>query len=171
MAIAFSFSSCKKKEEQPTVKKETMASGPTIDTPAGAPAHGTPGQKPEIQIVVPAEVKETWAAVTFIVEDKKENKKQDITVNIGDEFKIPGSGLTVKTGPFLPDFKMSAQTITSASNNPVNPSVGVEIYDNGEKVFPPSGKWGWLYMNFPTIHSFQHERYSLTLKEGLKKRK
>jgi hypothetical protein len=38
---------------------------------------------------------------------------------------------------------------------------------NGNKIFPPSGEWGWLYAKFPTIHSFQHDRFSLSLKAGL----
>jgi hypothetical protein len=168
-AMVFSVPACQKKEEQPA-PKASMPAGPIIDTPATAPAHGTIDRKTEFQVVVPAEVKKTWSAITFIIEDKKENSRKEVTVTIGDEFKIPDSELTVRTGPFLPHFKMSAQTITSASNNPVNPSIGVAIYKNGEKMFPPAGKWGWLYMNFPTIHSFQHERYGLILKEGIKKK-
>ena len=168
-AVLFSFAACKKKEEQ-SVSQNTVPKGPIIETPATAPGHGgAMSQKPEFEIVVPPEVKEQWSAVRFIVEDKKENKKQEFTVKIGEEFKIPDSRLTVKVGPFLPDFKMSAQTITSASNDPNNPSVGVMIYEDGKKIFPSPRKWGWLYMNFPTIHSFQHERFGLILKEGIKK--
>lgn len=165
--ILFSFSACKKKEE--STSKSPMPKGPIIDTPDVSPGHGTRGPKTEFQVVVPSDVKEGWSSVVFIINDKKENIKREIKVNIGDEFKIPGSDLTVKTGPFLPDFKMSGQIITSASNKPNNPSAGVAIFKDGEKVFPSSGKWGWLYINFPTIHSFQHERFELTLKEGIKK--
>ncbi len=168
ITVIFSFMTCKQKEEQPA-PKSSMPPGPIIDTPATSPGHGVIGQKAELRVIVPPDVKELWSGVMFIVEDKKENKKQEITVNIGEEFKIPDSKLTVKVGHFLPDFKMNAQTITSASNNPRNPSAGVEIFENGKKIFPPSGKWGWLYKHFPTIHSFQHKRYGLILKEGIKK--
>jgi hypothetical protein len=175
LALLFSFGACQKKEEEPEVKSQPPT-GPIIDAGVpglgeGGPAvqgHGT-GLKTEFSVVVPQEVQDYWGSAVFIIEDKQENSKDELTVKIGDEFKIPGSGLVVKTGPFLPDFKMSAETITSTSNNPNNPAIGVEIYENGVKVFPASGKWGWLYVNFPTIHSFEHSRYALALKEGVKK--
>ena len=174
LALIFSFGACQKKEEKPEVQSPAL-SGPIIDATMpgqGTGGPGTPGhniKKTEFSVVVPQEVKDTWTSVVFIIEDKQEGKQDEITVKVGDEFDIAGSGLVVKTGPFLPEFKMSADTITSTSNNPGNPAIGIEIYENGVKVFPASGKWGWLYVNFPTIHSFEHNRYGLVLKEGIKK--
>ena len=166
--LVFSLFACEKKEEQ-TVSKSPMPKGPIIDTLASAPGHGTTVQKTDFQVVVPPEVKEQWAQVIIIVDDKKENKKQEYTLNIGDELKIPDSRLTVKIGPFLPNFKMSGTVITSSSNDPINPSLGIQVSEDGKRIFPASGKWGWLYSKFPTIHSFQHERYGLMFKEGVKK--
>ena len=172
ITLLFSFGACQKKEEKPEVKSQAPT-GPIIDASIpgqgkGGPEHGS-GPKTEFNVVTPQEVKDYWGSAVFIIEDKQENSKDELTVKIGNEFKISGSGLVVKTGPFLPDFKMSAETITSSSNNPNNPAIGVEIYENGVKVFPASGKWGWLYVNFPTIHSFEHSRYALALKEGVRK--
>ena len=179
LALLFSFGACQKKEEKVEAKSQAP-SGPIIDStipghgngnggPAGSEMPGHSAKKTEFSVVVPQEVKESWASVVFIVEDKQEGKKNEVTVDIGGEFKIADSGLVVKAGSFLPNFKMSAETITSTSNSPDNPAIGVEIYENGVKVFPATGKWGWLYVNFPTIHSFEHSRYSLVLKEGIKK--
>lgn len=177
LALIFSFGACQKKDET-TEPKSQAPSGPIIDTSipghgeGGAGAPGTPGhggKKTEFSVVVPDDVKASWTSVVFVIEDKQEGKQDEITVDVGGEFKIAGSGLVVKTGSFLPDFKMGAETITSTSNNPDNPAIGVEIYENGAKVFPATGKWGWLYVNFPTIHSFEHSRYGLVLKEGIKK--
>lgn len=173
ISVVFAFASCKKKGEQTTTPTETKSparQGPIIDTPpATAPGHGSPAAKTQFQIVIPPEVKEQWGAVTIVVEDRQENKTQEFVVNIGDEFKIPDSKLTVKVGPFLPDFKMNAETITSASNEPNNPAVGITVMEDGNKIFPSTGDIGWLYSKFPTIHSFQHERFSLSLKAGTKK--
>ncbi|NOZ69571.1 MAG: DUF2155 domain-containing protein [Deferribacteres bacterium] len=167
-AVVFSFGACKEKEEPAPRKTESPAYG--MKAPASMPVHGSMDKKTEMQVIVPPEVKGRWTEVKFSVEDKKENTSQEFTVAIGDEFKIPGSDLTIKTGPFLPDFKMSGQIITSASNDPKNPAIGVAIYERDKKIFPQSGrKWGWLYINFPTIHSFQHERYALTFVEAIKK--
>jgi hypothetical protein len=160
--------SCQKEEEK-TAAKSHVQQGPIIDVPAPAPGHGTPTKRPKFKVVVPPEVKEKWANVTITIDDKKANKQTDYVVALGDELKIPDSNLTVKVGPFLPDFKMSGEVITSSSNEPNNPAVGIVVFDNGKKVFPPSGEVGWLYSKFPTIHSFQHDRFSLVLKSGSKK--
>ncbi len=166
--VLFSFGACRKKEAPEP--QNTVSQAPDIEAPTSAPVHGAMDNKTEMQVIVPPEVKELWTDVKFSVEDKKQDSKQEFTVAIGDEFKIPDSELTVRTGPFLPDFKMSGQIITSASNDPKNPAIGVAIYEKGKKIFPQSGKkWGWLYINFPTIHSFQHERYALTFIEAIKK--
>jgi hypothetical protein len=170
LSIIFTTSliSCQKEEEK-TVAKSPVQQGPIIDAPAPAPGHGAPSERPQFKVVVPPEVKEKWANVTITVDDKKENKQTDYVVELGSELKIPDSNLTVKVGPFLPDFKMSGEVITSSSNEPNNPAVGIVVFDNGQKVFPPSGEVGWLYSKFPTIHSFQHDRFSLVLKSGSEK--
>jgi len=169
LTLALYISSCKSKQETPEPQTQPKTKKvPIIDTSASQDT--TQIKKPAMMVVVPEEVKNTWTAVTIVVEDRKENKKTEFNVKLGDEFTIPDSNLTVKVGPFLPDFKMSGNVITSASNEPNNPSVGVQIFQDGKKVFPPSGEWGWLYAKFPTIHTFQHERFGLTLKAGTKKK-
>ncbi len=171
--MIFSLWACQKQEEPPAAKKSPMPQGPIIDQSADPQGHGVTGtaKKTEFQVVTPPDVKEHWSQVVIIVEDKKENKKEEFTVSIGDDLKIPDSDLTVRVGPFLPNFKMSGTVITSSSNETVNPSVGVAVMKDGEKLFPKTGEWGWLYAKFPTIHSFQHERFSLVLKEGVEKAK
>lgn len=164
--ILFSFGACKKKEEP--ISQKPIQQGPIMDSPATLPDHER-GQKVQFEVVIPPDVKDKWSAVKLLVENKKLNKTQEFTVQIGDELKIPDSKLTVEVDYFLPDFKMSGQIITSASNMPNNPSVGLRISEDGKQIFPESGKWGWLYAKFPTIHPFQHERYGLILKEGIKK--
>ena len=163
--LSFSLWACQKQEEQ-AVSENTMPKGPIIDTPAAGLGHDTEGQKTVFKVVVPPEVADKWTAVVIVVDDKQANTQEEFTVNIGDDLIIPDSDLTVKVGPFLPDFKMSADTITSTTAEPNNPAVGIAIMQNGNKIFPPSGEWGWLYAKFPTIHSFQHDRFSLSLKAG-----
>ena len=166
-AILVSFSACKKKVEE-EVTQAPLQQGPIIDTPSAISDHGT-GPKIQFDIVVPPEVESSWSGVIISIEDKIAKKTQEYTVALGDEFQIPGSNLKIKVDYFLPDFKMSGQIITSASNTPTNPAAGIIIYEDGNQVFPETGQWGWLYSEFPTIHQFQHDRYSLSLKEGKKK--
>jgi hypothetical protein len=170
----FSFFACKKKEEKQPVP-QAPAQGPIMSPHAeapgqGMPPHGAPQQqKMEFKVVIPAEVKEAWSAVKLVINDKKTNKQKDFTVAIGKELMVPDSNLKIMVAHFIPDFKMTEQTITSASNDTNNPSAGVTIYENGKQIFPASGELGWLYSKFPAIHPFQHERFEVTLKEGIKK--
>lgn len=128
-----------------------------------------PAQENQVQVVVPPEVKEQWTAVVLVIEDKKKNKKKEFSVKIGDELKIPESNLIVKVGYFLPDFKMNGFIITSQSSDPNNPAAGVLVLENGKQIYPSPSGWGWLYAKFPTVHTLEHERYGLILKEGIKK--
>lgn len=154
---------CKKKEEQP-IPKTPMQQAPMSAPmqPSMAP-HGTTGPKVEKKILVPDSVKAKWSKVKFIIEDKTTKKSAEYAVNIGSEFKVPNTNLKIVVGEFLPDFRMDEATITSASDMPNNPAVRVEVFENGKIIFK-----GWLYSKFPTIHPFEHEKYSLTLKEGIK---
>ncbi len=174
LIFSLGISGCKKKEQQPVPQTPQMAPGgampPGGQMPPGAmppggqlpPGHGAP--KAELSIIVPDSVKGKWSAVKLVVEDKTTKKKQEFTVNLNSELKIPNSNLKVAVGDFLPEFRMNAQTITSASNEPNNPAVRVKVFEGDKEIFK-----GWLYSKFPTIHPFEHPKYSLALKEGIKK--
>jgi hypothetical protein len=183
MGVLLTFSlgigGCKKKEQQPVPQAPQMMPGgqmPPGAMPPGAPmppggqmppGQGGPGMnvpKGELSIAVPDSVKGKWSAVKLVVEDKATKKKQEFTVNLNSELKIPNSNLKIAVGDFLPEFKMDAQTITSASNEPKNPAVRVKVFEGDKEIFK-----GWLYSKFPTIHPFEHPKYGLALKEGIKK--
>ncbi|MDP2167525.1 MAG: DUF2155 domain-containing protein [Thermodesulfovibrionales bacterium] len=149
-SLVFGLGACKKKEE----------AAPVGQAPAG-PAVMMPPQAPEI--MVPDSVKVMWSAVKMTIEDKSKKSSQDVTVKLGSDYRIPGSTMTVKVGDFLPDFKMEGSVITSASDQLNNPAVRVVVFDGDKEIFK-----GWLYSKFPAIHPFQHERYGLTLKDGVK---
>ncbi len=166
LMILFSFTACKKKEE--TIPQNTIRKGPIMDSPVPLSGYSKE-QKIKFELIVPPDVKDKWSAVRLLVEDKKINKTREFIVRLSDELKIPDSNLTIKVGHFLPDLTIKGQMITSASNTPNNPSVEVIIFSQGKQIFPESGKWGWIYAKFPTMHSFRHERYSLILKEGIEK--
>lgn len=162
-AVLFSAAGCEKKEEK-AASKAPATKGPLIDTPSTEEAAAVPDPETGVTITVPDDVKEKWVYVVIEVEDRKENKKDEYTAFIGGKFSIPDSDLTVNIGPFLPDFHMDGKTITSRSADPKNPAVAVSVEQDGKQIFPTTGKWGWIYGNFPQVHAFQHERYTLTLK-------
>lgn len=157
-AVTMVATGCKKKEEKPV----PQAPAPAMEAP-GAPAPDVMVPK-ETTLVVPETVKGKWSKVKLVVQDKVAKKTNEYLVNIGSEFSIPDTKLKIVVAEFLPDFRMDGATITSASNEPNNPAVKVEIFENGKSIFK-----GWLYAKFPAIHPFEHEKYGIVLKEGVKK--
>ncbi len=154
LTLALGFASCKKKEEQPPQQAAPAPQQmPSIVMPQGGP-----------QVVVPAEVKDSWKAVSLVIVNKTTGKTAEATVKIGSSYTIPGSQMQIEVLSFLPDFKMSGTQITSVSNDPNNPAAQVRIEDNGKKIFK-----GWLYSKYPAIHPFENDKYGVTLKEGIKK--
>ncbi len=190
VALLLSAGACKKKQEQPmpqtNIPGQQMPAGqPGMQPgmpgqpgmPPGMPAGMPPGgkivmPKGETRIVVPDTVKGKWKAVVLHIEDKATKKGADYTVNLNSDFKVPNSNLKITVGEFLPDFRMNGLDMTSTSNEPNNPAVAVRIYEGSKELFPSAGKkWGWLYgkPEFRTMHPFEHQKYSVTLMNGIKK--
>jgi hypothetical protein len=162
-AVLFAVGACDKREDT-TVSKKPAETGPLIEAPPITEGLTEVDPETGVTIDIPVEIRQKWLSVVIVVDDKKENKQEEFTIDIGAEFRIPDSDLTVKVGHFIPEFRLDNNTITSLSSEPKNPSVGIAVMQKGEKIYPERGKWGWLHGNFPKIHPFQHERYALTLK-------
>jgi hypothetical protein len=174
--LVFSLVACQKKEEQPVPKApmSPMAQPQDLTQPMKTPEaaspqgpmaapHGNLGTKEQKVIEVPADVKKTWHKVKLVFADKSTKKTKEFTADVNSKLEIPGTDLKVAVGEFLPNFKMMGSTITSGSNEPTNPAVRVEIFEKGKSVFK-----GWLFAKMPEIHPFEHDKYELILKEGLK---
>jgi hypothetical protein len=159
LLMSIPFASCKKKEPAPA--PAPMQEG----TPgqSGSP-HGDMGGGREKKISVPAEVKGAWKSVKIEVEFKKDKTRKSFSIPLNSEFKVPGSDLTIRVGDFLPQFAMTADSITSSSNDPKNPAVQVEVSEKGNQIFK-----GWLFARFPDIHPFLNDQYGVKLVEGEKK--
>ncbi|MBU5611899.1 DUF2155 domain-containing protein [Geomonas azotofigens] len=109
-------------------------------------------------VVVPDQVKGKWKAVQIQVADKNARLRKVYTVKIGSDFKLPGSDLTLKVETFLPHFVMEGTTLTSQSNDLVNPAAQLVIREKGKEIYK-----GWLFSLYPTTHAFQHPQYGFTL--------
>jgi len=149
--MSLSFVACKEKPKEPQM------------TPPGGPGGGPHIEKGEKKIVVPDSVKGKWSSVILTVTEKATSKTEEVKVKLNSEYTIPKTSLKVKVGEFLPDFSMQGLNITSNSNEPKNPAVSVKVFDGDKEIFS-----GWLWSNFPTMHPFEHEKYELQLKEGVK---
>jgi hypothetical protein len=192
LVLVASLCACKKKEEKP-IPQAPMQPFPQAAPmqPQQAPMQPGPIQSPQMpmqqapqspmgnmnmptiktKVVVPESVKGKWSAVTIIVEDKDAKTSKEYTINLNSDFKIPNSDLKIHVGDFLPDFKMQAGTLTSSSNTPNNPAVGVRVLEGGKQIFPAPGReWGWLFAKMPNVHPLRHPKYNINLKEGIPKK-
>ncbi len=157
LAVGILIMGCQKKETPPPQSQASPQSSPQPAMPAEIPPIS--GAAP---IVIPESLRGKWRAVKLLVEDKKAGQSQEHVVNLGGELAIPLSSLVVKTGEFLPDLKIEGATFTTASGELNNPAVHVRILDNGKEVFN-----GWLFQLFPAVHPFQHERYTIILRDSV----
>ncbi len=163
LALVFSVAACSKQEEAPITVDKSGSSLPE-GHPLSGGAPGVPDVAPVTQILVPEGVKGVWVSAVVTVEDKSKGNSEDITIPLNSEYMLADSNVKLVVGDFLPDFRMEGTTITSSSPEPNNPAVQVKIFEGEEEIFA-----GWLYSRFPAIHPFQHEKYAITLKAGVKK--
>jgi hypothetical protein len=122
------------------------------------------------QVIIPESVKGKWGAAKIILEDKVAKTKKEYEIKLNSDFPVPNSSLKIRIGDFLPDFRMDGLNLTSGSNEPRNPALSIRVYENDKQIFPAPGRqWGWLFAKVPSIHPFEHPKYGITLKEGVKK--
>jgi len=157
MAVVILMAGCQSKEAPPPQPPASPQSAPQPAMPTDIPPIS--GAAPT---VIPESLRGKWTAVKLRVEDKKASQSQEYVVNLGGELAIPSSSLVVKAEEFLPDLKIEGATFTTASGELNNPAVHVRILDNGKEVFN-----GWLFQLFPAVHPFQHERYTITLRDSV----
>lgn len=119
----------------------------------------------ENRIIVPEDVAKKYKSVILSVVDKKSNKDFETEVLIGQKSQVSGTNLSIEVEQYLPDFVMGPDNkITSKSVDDNNPAAKVKVYKGDELVFD-----GWLFKNFPDIHPFDDEDYSIKLKGSVMK--
>jgi hypothetical protein len=157
LAMVFAMGACSKQDEAPITRGG--------DQPEGHPSTGGAPMVPAVtEVVVPENVKGKWDAVLLSIENKETGSIEDVKVPLYSEYTVPGSNLKVSVGDFLPDFRMEGAIITSFTPDPNNPAVKVKVVEGEEELFD-----SWLYSRFPAIHPFQHEKFGITLKDGIRK--
>ena len=161
VAILLAAPGCKRKQpKQSTPPQDTQHAESGMQwMPQGHPKMGE-----ERKVVIPDDIRNGWKAVRIEVLFKETKEKKRFDVPLDADFQIPGANLTLKAGPFLPEFQMGPEQISSASNKPQNPVVRAEVFEEGRKIFS-----GWLFSKYPDIHPFAHDKYGVRLVEGIPK--
>ncbi len=116
------------------------------------------------QLVVPDSVKKTWVAAKVLVAKKGSNDQGKVYEIAADKsVTVPGTNLRVEVGQYLPDFQMDGQSITSKSDDAVNPTVRMTVFEGDKEIYK-----GWAFEKYPEAHAFTHPDYSITLVGGVK---
>jgi len=108
-------------------------------------------------INIPEEVQKTWKSATIDIVDKTSGK-------VAKEFKVkPGEtvnydGLEIKVLYVVPHLVLD-NGYTSATNEPQNPAILVEVKENGKVIYA-----GPIYQKFPEMYNINHPRYEIILK-------
>ncbi|HEC17007.1 MAG TPA: hypothetical protein ENI99_10640 [Sedimenticola sp.] len=124
--------------------------------PADEPDH-PPSSGKELDVSIPDGVEGKWSAVKLEV-TMPDGGKQEIRAVLGEETQLADSGLTLRAEIFLPSYISDFKTITSASNDLVNPAVKVRLMESQKDVAV-----GWLFQNLPEFNSFESDRVELRL--------
>ncbi|HEY7574110.1 MAG TPA: hypothetical protein VIB08_03045 [Thermoanaerobaculia bacterium] len=133
--------------------------------PVADPAMGAGGgSAPAVpsRLVIPPEVQQAFSGVR-LAWSEREGKKGTIEVALGSTATIPGSNLDVRADAYLPAFAMDADVITSQGIEEGNPAARIAVLENGREIFS-----GWIFQNFPNVHPFTHDRYTLKLEGGVR---
>lgn len=153
---------CGRREAKGVVVAAPTAAAPA-DPHAGLAVGGSPhagmGRK-EAVVEIPPAVQARWKRIHIAVLDLQAKKEATYVVELGKDFTLPGSDLTLRPLAIAPDFTMDAGVISSKSNEPNNPAAQVTLTEGGKQIFR-----GWLFARFPETHPFEHPKYALRLLE------
>lgn len=109
----------------------------------------------KLAVVVPDSVKGQWASATLSVSSGGSDK--EIRLAIGDKVSL-GNKLQLHLVHYLPAYTSDFQSVTSSSNEQINPAVQVQTISNGQVVAE-----GWVFQNLPEFNSFRSEQVQVRL--------
>ncbi len=130
---------------------------PQVDKNIMAMHSGKNMTKFDRPIRIPKEVTKTWKSATLDIVDKTSGKVvKEFKVHNGETVKY--GGLEIKVLYIVPHLVLD-NGYTSASNEPQNPAILVEVKENGKTIYA-----GPIYQKFPAMYNINHPRYVLILK-------
>jgi len=144
-----------------------------ITSVAGGTASPKPGNRPaeaahdadfkhakssvKTRLNIPADVKAKWKTVELSLAGKDITLRK-LQIPVGGETGIDKSGLTVRVVAYVPAFQSDAGAVTSASNNPDNPAVLIQLLDKGQMLAE-----GWVFQKFPDFNTYANDRLQVQL--------
>jgi hypothetical protein len=142
----------------------SMVGGAAASMPASRPddaahstgfKHTTSGAKTRLDIS--ADVMAKWKTVELSVAGK-DISAHNLRVPVGSETGVGKPGLTVRVVAYVPAFQSDIGVVTSASNNPDNPAVLIQLADKGRVLSE-----GWVFQKYPDFNTYKSDKLQLQL--------
>jgi hypothetical protein len=128
--------------------------GAAAKTESTAPAPHGGGTKTRLDI--PADVKAKWKSAELSLTGQ-DIALRTVKVAIGGEVNL-GKEQVLRVLAYVPAFQSDAGTVTSASSNPDNPAVLVQLLDRKQPVAE-----GWVFQKLPDFNTFSTDRLKVQL--------
>jgi len=129
-----------------------VGSAASAATPKARP-HGGGGKT---RLNIPAEVKAKWKTTELSLAGPN-LPLRTVKVAIGGETDV-GKALVLRVLAYVPAFQSDSGTVTSASNNPDNPAVLVQLLEGKRPVAE-----GWVFQKLPDFNTFSTDRLKVQL--------
>jgi hypothetical protein len=130
---------------------------PLAPAPTGEPKtfkHANSGTQARLDI--PADVRAKWKSVELTLSGR-DVSTHTVRVAVGDTLKLD-HGLALRVVAYVPAFRSDSGTVTSASNNPENPAVLVQLLDKNKPVHE-----GWVFQKLSDFNTFSSDRIHVQL--------
>ncbi len=170
LSITLCVAACGKKESKPAANNiqapkpltQLQPKQPTNTGKELAMMHQSKNMtKIDKPINISADVQKTWKTAKLAIIDKSTGSiAKEFTVKKGETVKY--KDLSIKVLYIVPHL-MYDNGYVSASNEPINPALIIEVNSNGKRIYA-----GPLYQKFPNMYNMNHPKYLLRL-EGISK--
>jgi hypothetical protein len=111
--------------------------------------------KTKLAVAIPDSVKGKWASATLAVSTGGAEEMRKVA--IGDQVSV-GKNQQLRLVHYVPAYTSDFQTVTSSSNEEVNPAVQIQVLSNGQVVSE-----GWVFAKLPEFNSFRSEQIKVRL--------
>lgn len=120
-----------------------------------AAQHPKAFRKTQLTVAVPDSVRGKWASATLAVSAGGAEELHKVA--IGDQIPV-GKNQRLRLVHYLPAYSSDFQTVTSSSNEEVNPAVQVQFLSSGQVLAE-----GWVFSKLPEFNSFRSEQIKVRL--------
>lgn len=122
----------------------------------GNVAHPHTGSGGKARLNIPANVTATWKSTELSVSGAG-LRTRTVKASVGGDLKLE-NGLLLRVLAYVPAFRSDNGVVTSASNNPDNPAVLLQLKDR-EQVLSE----GWVFQKLPDFNTYSSERLKVKL--------